>query len=216
MPQIYKYSSVADLQLFYGELLKEYWSWPVKEHLTLLSDKLFEGYQNANTAIISEINNHHPDWLGKDTEEIFAAGLGRSDMELSIAVEYGFKTWDAVKRIDLSYDKNFEQALTSLLEGEVLALQEILTSNPHLVTQKSSYRHGATLLHYAGNNGVEMWRQQVPLNLAEVVQVLLDAGADKSATMPVYGGQFTALELFESSAHPYDAGNREEVMRLLG
>lgn len=215
MPVIYKFSGVADLQLFYGDLLVDYASHPLRHHLGLLAERLLEGYQDRNYALIREINNYHPDWLGKGADEIFEAKLQLSDLQLCIAREYGFKTWEAVMEVEQPYDENFESALTALLDGELQTLKEIINANPNLTKLKSSYGHQATLLHYVGSNGVELWRQQVPLNLAEATKILLDAGADKSATMRVYGGEFTTLQLLTTSVHPYEAGVAEEVVALL-
>lgn len=215
MADIYKHEHVEASQKFYGELLINYMHWPVFGHLDMLAQKLLEGYQSKHPVVAGEINNYHPDWLGKAPDLIFQAGLSLADIQQTIASQYGFSNWESVEQKDQPYSAPFEESLKALLAGETATLKELLASNPDLVKAHSPYGHQAQLIHYVGNNGVEMWRQQVPLNLAEVIQVLLDAGADKSATMPVYGGQFTALQLFESSAHPYDAGNREEVLELL-
>ena len=215
MPAIYKFSGVADLQVFYGDLLVDYSSHSIRDHLSLLAERLFEGYINKDLAVIPEINNYHPDWLGKGADEIFAAQLQLSDLQFCIASEYGFRTWAAVMEIGQSYDEHFEKALKSLLDGELQSLKALLNAYPNLSKQKSPYGHQAHLIHYVGSNGVEIWRQQVPLNLAEITKALLDAGADKSATMEVYGGSFTTHQLFTTSVHPYEAGIAEEVVALI-
>ena len=68
----------------------------------------------------------------------------------------------------------------------------------------------ATVLHYAGSNGVESYRQVVPLNLADIVDFLIRAGADPQAEATIYGGS-TARALFESSTHPIQANVHEKV-----
>jgi len=60
-----------------------------------------------------------------------------------------------------------------------------------------------------------MWRQKVPMNLTTLIEILLEAGADKNATMNVYGGHFTTLELLITSAHPYAAGIVDDLKRVL-
>ena len=84
-----------------------------------------------------------------------------------------------------------------------------------LSVRRSAYGHRATLLHYTAANGVEIRRQVVPANAAEVVATLLDAGADQSARLRAYGGDFDVLEMFKTSAHPHDAGVAREVGRAL-
>jgi hypothetical protein len=64
-------------------------------------------------------------------------------------------------------------------------------------------------------NGVEIRRQVVPANAAEVVASLLAAGADRSAKLHAYGGEFDVLEMLRSSAHPHDAGVAAQVEQAL-
>ena len=68
---------------------------------------------------------------------------------------------------------------------------------------------------YCGNNGVEFWRQQVPLNLKTIILFLLENGANKNATMSVYGGEFDTLSLLTTSAHPINAGILDELVEAL-
>jgi hypothetical protein len=49
-------------------------------------------------------------------------------------------------------------------------------------------------------------RQVVPANAPEVVATLLAAGADRSAKLYAYGGEFDALAMLKTSAHPRVAG----------
>ena len=76
---------------------------------------------------------------------------------------------------------------------------------------RSQYGHSATLLHYAGTNGVESYRQVVPLNLAEIVDFLIAAGADQHSKANIYGGS-TPRQLFESSKHSYESKVYKDVV----
>jgi len=58
---------------------------------------------------------------------------------------------------------------------------------------------------------VAFWRQQVPLNLVAITEFLLEAGADRRATMKVYGGAFDTYSLLVTSVHPLAAGILEEM-----
>jgi len=71
-----------------------------------------------------------------------------------------------------------------------------------------------SLLHYIGANGVESYRQITPMNAAEIVKTLIDAGADVNAPANMYGGS-TPLELVLSSAHPHNAGVVDEIAAVL-
>ena len=46
----------------------------------------------------------------------------------------------------------------------------VLASDPSLIHRRSSFGHRSTLLHYVGSNGVETYRQRVPMNLAEIAK----------------------------------------------
>lgn len=81
--------------------------------------------------------------------------------------------------------------------------------------RRSAYGHSATLLHYTAANGVEIRRQVVPANAAEVVVALLEAGADRSAKLHAYGGDFDVLAMLETKAHPRDAGVAAQVEHAL-
>ena len=55
----------------------------------------------------------------------------------------------------------------------------------------------------------------VPLNLAEITRLLLDAGGDVNATANMYGGGSTALGLLVTSDHPANAGVTGAVLKVL-
>jgi hypothetical protein len=74
--------------------------------------------------------------------------------------------------------------------------------------------HHATLLHYVGANGVELFRQRTPKNAVKVADVLLDAGANINAMADMYGSADT-LGLVATSIHPITAGVQEELMECL-
>lgn len=216
-PEIYTPRIVQELQLYYGELLIEYDQFPkVQDHLAQLAQRMHEGIQDKVQPLYSELNNYNPDFIGKSVEELMTMEISKEDCYETIAKEYGFSSWAELSQMDqLYYHLPFEQAVNALLNGDVSALTSSLTNNPDLIKMRSHYGHGATLLHYVGSNGVEFWRQKVPLNLADMTTLLLARGADPTETMSVYGGQFTTLELLTTSAHPYEAGVAKQVISAL-
>lgn len=205
---IYFPSVIADLQAFYGPMLYDRHTYPlVGPHLTAIADRMWIGVQTQHKAVLTEISNHHPAYLGYTTDELAAFPLTPMDCQHAIAAEYGFGTWSGVQNhYHLRYDQEFERAIDYLLSGQLTELELLIRQFPDLVRQRSQYGHQATLLHYVASNGVEMWRQQVPANLPALTQSLLEAGADPQATMRVYGGDFQTLALLETSAHPQAAG----------
>ena len=173
--EIYIPPIVQELQTFYGAVLYGVASFPtISSHLTALAQRLWEGVQQQHPAIYSEINNYHPSYLGKSADFLKNIPLTHLDCQQTIASEYGFTNWAAVKQLgDLAYDLNFEQAVNLLLRGDVLALQQLLANFPYLLSATSRYGHQATLLHYVASNGVAFWRQQVPLNLVAITKLSL-------------------------------------------
>jgi ankyrin repeat protein len=75
-------------------------------------------------------------------------------------------------------------------------------------------KHGATLLHYVGSNGVEYFRQRCPKNIVAIADMLLNAGAEIDALAGMYGG-YTAFGLAATSIHPVQAGVLIPLLEVL-
>ncbi len=201
---------------FYTEVLDVEKYPVVKNHLSVLAQKMLEGIEAGEKILFTEINNYHPNYLGKSIVFLSEINWTLEDCQTTIACEYGFASWQSVEDLgDLEYDINFEKAVNSLLAGNLEALEKWIDRNPKLINSTSSYGHQATLLHYTASNGVEIWRQKAPENLPEITAFLLKKGADKTAKMQVYGGGFTPFQLLTSSAHPYKAGTGKAMEALL-
>jgi len=164
---VYVPEVVNELKEFYKDLLVDLKSYStVHEHLSAIAMRMHEGTKQNISCIKTEISNYHIDYLGK-AHLIEPHKFTLKDCQQTIANEYGFPTWEILHRqTDIEYNYNFETAINLMLIGDFTALKNLITSEPILLTQRSNYGHKATLLHYAGSNGVEFWRQQVPLNLA--------------------------------------------------
>jgi hypothetical protein len=140
--------------------------------------------------------------------------------QLFIAREHGFASWprfatyvQAVAR-EQSPDREFETAVEAIVAGDLATLERSLRDRPDLIRARSSRKHGATLLHYLGANGVEDYRQITPPNAVEVLNVLLSAGAEVDAIAEMYGKD-TTLGLVATSVHPVRAGVQEALMARL-
>jgi hypothetical protein len=174
---------------------------------------LFHAFQKGEISPLVCINNNHPDYLGMDTELLKTKKLLEADFLFAILKDHGFDHIDQVA--DKELNLTFENAVELLLDGKVEELKTQLKDHPQLIHQSSIFGHAATLLHYTGSNGVEMWRQRVPMNLKAVVQMLLEFGSDKNAFMKVYGGLHSTKALMATSAHPWDAGIDRSILDLL-
>jgi len=215
--EVYIPSVVKQLQAFYGDLLFSYSNFDdITSHLAAISEKMHQGVKDQTEVIYRQLNNYNPKFIGQSVEQLLNTKITMEDCLETSAAEYGFGQWDLIKDEKITYNIEFEQAVNDLISGRLDSLQTRIKNNPALTKSKSNYGHQATLLHYIGSNGVEFWRQQVPLNLAEITSFLLDSGADKNAGMKVYGGLFNTYDLLTTSAHPYEAGLVEEMKVILG
>ena len=214
--KIYRPKIVQEIRDYYGEAIRHTSFSEIQEHLTVLADMLYDGIKSGNEYLFAEISNYHPLQLGEPIAEIKEANLDLIDCQWTIACEYGYKSWEDV--LDLkktTYNRPFENAIDHLLDGNLNELKSIIEANPNILTTSSQHGHKATLLHYTASNGVELWRQQVPLNLPEITAYLLHMGISKWPLMNAYGSQYDILTLLKSSIHPYKAGIGEALEALL-
>ncbi len=213
--KIFIAESVRLVEAFYGDLLYNFDQFEsIKDHLEALASRMWEGVQEKHEGILNEISNYHWKYLGKGTQMLAEAGLDHEDCRQAIANEYGFRRWSEILHLTRPYNFNFERAINLMLAGELAELEKLLSSEDKLLNSKSDYGHKATLLHYAVSNGVELWRQRVPMNLPEIVEMLIEKGINTRAKMKVYNGEYSASELLLSSAHPLEAGLLPELRKL--
>ncbi|NAS12714.1 hypothetical protein [Poritiphilus flavus] len=213
--KIYIPESVRAVSDFYGDLLYDIDQFEnIKDHLEAIAARMWEGVQQKHDGVLNEISNYHWKHLGKDKATLVEEDLDHEDCRQAIANEFGFRRWSEVLHLNRPYNGDFERAINLMLAGELKELDILLTANDKLLNSKSDYGHKATLLHYAVSNGVELWRQRVPLNLPEIVELLIQKGINTRAKMKVYNGEYAAAELLLSSAHPLEAGVLPELRKL--
>jgi hypothetical protein len=177
----------------------------VREQLSRFAEALVEAHAAGERSAAVLVGN----WSdGGDDEPRSVGMLHERQARLIVARDHGFSTWLAVEG---ECDPMFELAADAVVHGRINELSALLTDQPELPVRRSAYGHRATLLHYTAANGVEIRRQVVPANAAKVVAALLDAGADRSARLRAYGGEFDVLAMFKTSAHPRDAGVAAEI-----
>ena len=215
--KIYRTPVIEQILKYYGDILLPKPNQSIHSHLEEISQHLYQGLLLQKEFLYTEINNYHSEFLGVSSDKLKKEIFSIEDCRKAISSQYGFSSWEAVKELDReSYDMSFENCIASILKGDLSKLKSAITDQPQLVQQHSKYGHSASLLHYAASNGFELWRQQVPLNLLEVVQLLISLGASPKAKMKVYGGEFTPWQLLATSAHPKDAGiDLHSIQRLL-
>lgn len=189
---------------------------PVRDKLDRQAHRIVEAHKSGDRAVVTHITCWHPKLVCRSADEIMHSDFTLDDARQTIAREYGFVNWSDVEARGASPpDPDFELAVDTLLSGDVEKLRGLLSRDPSLVHRRSSFGHRSTLLHYVGSNGVETYRQRVPMNLAEVARFLIDAGADVNATANMYGGGSTAYSLLVTSDHPAKAGVTGDVLKVL-
>jgi len=184
--------------------------------LERMATNLWEAYEQDHPATAIEISNYHPNFLGKAETEILNARLTAEDLQLVIALEYGFEDWNQVlHNAAIPFDLDFEKAVNAVIRGNLKLLSELLARKPSLCSQRSTFRHKAGLIHYVSANGIEIWRQMTPSNIVEVTKLLIDKGADPLMKAQLYGAQHTAGALAATSDHPLKAGVQKQLVDLL-
>src|SRR5260370_23287718 len=71
---------------------------PKLEHLKHQAKDLLKGHVPRNAGVAQRIREFHPRFAGATDDEIFAAHLRLSDVQLTIARESGFPSWARLKR----------------------------------------------------------------------------------------------------------------------
>lgn len=174
-------------------------TWTIREQLDRLAQRLIDAQHSGDTAVSLYLRRTLPD------APIGAVTLATA--REAVARDYGYADWStAVRDGSGMTDVVFEAAVDAVVTGDLELLSRLLVGDPALVRARSAYAHRATLLHYLAANGVELYRQRVPSNATAVAGLLLAAGADPQATMPVSGGAFTLQELLSGSSDPVLSG----------
>jgi hypothetical protein len=214
---VYVSDQVREVERLHRDLFTDsFRQLPIRDQLDQQAHRIVEAHKAGDRAVVTHITCWHPKLVCRSADEIMNSSVSLDDARQTIAREYGFADWSDVEARGASPpDPAFELAVDTLLSGDVERLRGLLASNPSLVHQRSSFGHRSTLLHYVGSNGVETYRQRVPLNLAEITRLLIDAGADVHATANMYGGGSTTLGLLVTSDHPAKAGVTDEVRKVL-
>jgi len=185
------------------------------EQVQVLADRLADGHRRQHPGAYVELSNWNPTLAGMRPEQMWERRLDRSDAVLAIARARGYDGIDQVVADEIVPTASYETAVDTMLAGDLDGLRALLHSDLNLAAQGSHWPHGATLLHYATANGVEIHRQVVPRNLPAIVALLIDRAADVNASAHAYGSEVTVLGLLLSSGHPRDAGATPEVAAML-
>jgi len=212
---VYVDPRIQKVRNLYADVLAgDFYSLPVRRQLEIQAVRLTEAHHHRDDSVCFQIGSWHPELAGKHDGAILSHVFSIDDGRATIAREYGFRDWNDVDSIaGRESNVTFEKAVNTMLDGNLPLLEELIAASPGLIGTRSSYGHRATLLHYAGSNGVESYRQVVPLNLAAIVDFLIASGADLASRAAIYGGS-TPRELFETSKHSYESNVYGDVIAM--
>ena len=202
------------IDLYADILAGDFYSLPVRRQLDVQAARLTEAHHNRDDSVCFQIGSWHPGLTGMHDDAILDHPFDINDGRTTIAREYGFRDWKEVDALaDRRSDVKFEGAVNTMLSGDLSGLEGLIGGAPGLIGARSEYGHRANLLHYAGTNGVESYRQVVPSNLAEILDFLIAAGADMKSKAAIYGGS-TPRELFKTSKHSYESNVYPDVIAV--
>lgn len=209
--------SVSQVLKLYHELIDERaWSRTAREQIELLADRLLEGHRVKHHGAAVELHNWLPNAVKLSTLELFELNLTRADALETVARSHGFSGWSTAElSTQHPGDPVFEQTIEIILAGDITALSAALDHTPDLVARRSHYGHRSTLLHYLTANGVETYRQRVPLNASSIAAILIERGADVLAPANAYGRSLTVRHLLVTSGHPHEAKVTTDILAVL-
>lgn len=199
---------------------------PNLEHLKYQARDLNKAHAARNREVAQRLREFHPHFKGMVDEEIFAASLSLSDAQLTIAREYGFKSWarlkavvgspDLARRLNLPHheridDEAFRHGVELIDGGDAIGLREHLKRHPKLVHLQMEFEGGnyfrnPTLLEFVAENPIR--RGSLPKNIVEIAKVILDAGADLHS-------RNKALGLVATGRVPRECGVQVALIDLL-
>lgn len=177
------------------------------------ADLLWDSYKSGDQRITVELSNYHPELIGASNEAIMAHQIKYHEIENVILEQYSFMTWMDIKEAG-KFDIEFERAVNAVLAGDTLRVAEMINAKPELVNQKSQFGHQANLIQYLGANGIEIWRQMIPAEVVDMLELLIEQGADPDAPNNIYGGS-NLRTLIETSEHTLLSGLSDAMLEKL-
>ena len=181
------------------------------DHLKNQARDLRKAYAAKDPQAIQRVREFHPRFT--------AAELTPSAAQFAIAREYGFESWARLRR-RLENPEHAEpmspalkQAVDLFDAGDAAGLRSFLQGHPGLVRERASfegvnYFRNPTLLQFVAENPIR--RGQLPSNIIELAQIILDAGAREARDE-----LDETLGLVCSGRVPRECGAQIPLIRLL-
>lgn len=164
------------------------------DHLKHQAKDLLRDFRNGQMSAFQRVREFHPKLTTVSDAEMPSHTFSLSDAQISIAREYGYKTWPRLKQVvaerlheelQLSHNDRlpegpFKQALDFMDAGDEPRLKAHLARHPQLVHERASFEGGnyfatPTLLEFIPENPNR--QGHLPKNAVKIAEILLDAGA---------------------------------------
>jgi hypothetical protein len=199
---------------------------PNLDHLKHQAKDLLKDHAARDPAAAQRIREFHTRFTAATDSEIFTAYLTLSDVQLTIAREYGFASWPGLKahietpaladRLEKPYherieDPDFRRAAELLDAGDAEGLRSHLRQYPRLVHQHvlfegGNYFRNPTLLEFIAENPIR--HGTLPKNILAITHVILDADPEPAA-------RNQTLTLVSTGRVPRECGVQLPLINLL-
>ena len=157
---------------------------------------LWRAFKSREPDAVHRFRESLPQLAGLSDEQVFGAKLGLKDAQRTLAIEYGFPDWEALKRRveavssgrqgPVFPEGDLPEPVAAILkaveDADVSRVRALLDDDPGLVhvRVRSDYEEGDTLLHRSAPHQVEDGANPHEPHL-QVAQLLIDHGADIDA-----------------------------------
>jgi ankyrin repeat protein len=168
---------------------------PNLEQLKNQAKDLLKSHQAGNPEAIERVRQHHPSWSATSVSEVRHARLSLTDAQLVIAREYGFASWPKLKeRVDsiaLETGDPMELFKRAFVEEDATLFRRLLGRYPEIKARI--------------NEPVAAFDAPVITRVRsrEMLDVLLEAGADINAKSRWWAGGFGLLDGAEPDLAAY-------------
>lgn len=201
--QLYQCDEVRLLRKFLSEEINLlHSSILLRDFIDKIALKLDDAKAISNPIICTLVKNHMTSISFVDAEDLCSKVIDTTELAARM---HGFDRYASVSS-DTFLDGQLQVAIDHLLFSPLDVFRDYILSSPELLNRQTVFGHRASIVHYLGSNGIEIYRQVVPTDIVDKVEFLKSMDTNFTQSHNIYGGSCTVIDLVETSAHPHDAG----------